>query len=56
MSCFKHDQEAHYHFTLCDIVDYVKQHGVDRVMIDIYEMLAENCNREVKQLEISYEE
>lgn len=57
MGCYKHDQEAHYHFTLCDIVDYVKQFGVDKVMTDIYDMLAENCNKEVDQykLELSNE-
>ena len=51
-----YDQEAHYHFTLSDITDYVKLYGVDKVMIDVYDMLAENCNREVKQMRLEYEE
>ena len=55
MSCYKHDQEAHYHFTLSDIVEYVKIFGVDKVMTDIYDMLAENCNREVSQYNLELE-
>jgi hypothetical protein len=56
MGCYKHDQEAHYHFTLSDVVEYVKIFGVDKVMTDIYDMLAENCNREVSQLEMEFKE
>lgn len=52
MGCLKHDQEAHYHFTLSDVVEYVKIFGVDKVMTDIYDMLAENCNREVDQYKL----
>ena len=56
MSCYKHDQEAHYHFTLSDVTEYVKIYGVDKVMTDIYDMLAENCNREVSQYEMEFKE
>lgn len=52
MGCLKHDQEAHYHFTLSDVVEYVKIFGVDKVMTDIYDMIAENCNREVDQYKL----
>ena len=50
MGCHKHDQEAHYHFTLSDVVEYVKMYGVDKVMTDIYDMLAENCNKAIAEL------
>lgn len=53
MSCLKHDQEAHYHFTLSDVVEYVKILGVDKVMTDIYDMIAENCNKEVAKAQIN---
>lgn len=52
MGCFKHEQEAHYHFTLSDVVEYVKILGVDRVMTDIYDMIAENCNKEVAKINL----
>ena len=52
MSCLKHDQEAHYHFTLTDVVEYVKIFGVDKVMTDIYDMLAEQGNRAVSKAQI----
>jgi methyl coenzyme M reductase subunit C-like uncharacterized protein (methanogenesis marker protein 7) len=51
-----YDQEAHYHFTLCDVVDYVRQFGVDKVMIDVYDLLADECNTKVKQMEMPYEQ
>ena len=53
MGCHKHDQEAHYHFTLSDVVEYVKIFGVDKVMTDIYDMLAENCNKEVSKHQLN---
>lgn len=52
MSCLKHDQEAHYHFTLTDVVEYVKIFGVDKVMTDIYDMLAEQANTAVAKAQI----
>ena len=55
MGCLKHDQEAHYHFTLTDVLEYVKLFGVDKVMTDIYDMLAEECNSKVKQAELDLE-
>jgi hypothetical protein len=33
------DQEqAHYHFALSEIVYYISQYGIDKVMTDIYDM------------------
>jgi hypothetical protein len=31
-------------------------YGIDKVMIDVYDMLADECNAKVKQLEMDYEE
>ena len=34
------DQEqAHYHFALAEIVYYISQYGIDKVMTDIYDYL-----------------
>jgi hypothetical protein len=34
------DQEqAHYHFALTEIVYYISQYGIDKVMTDIYDYL-----------------
>ena len=49
-------EQAHYHFSLGEIVYYIKMFGVDKVMIDIYDMLADECNAKVKQLELEYED
>lgn len=51
IQCQKHDQEAHYHFTLTDILEYVKLYGVDKVMIDIYDMLAAEGNFKISLYE-----
>ena len=49
------DQEqAHYHFALGEIVYYIQQYGIDKVMIDVYEMLASEGNAKIKQLELDY--
>jgi hypothetical protein len=32
-------EQAHYHFTVSEIVYYVAQFGVDKVMTDIYDYL-----------------
>lgn len=52
MGCHKHDEEAHYHFTLTDVIEYAKMYGVDKVMTDIYDMLAEQCNTKISQYEM----
>ena len=49
-------EQAHYHFTLGEIVYYIQMYGIDKVMVDVYDMLADECNTKVKQLEMSYEE
>ena len=57
MSCLNYEQdqeEAHYHFALGEIVYYIQQYGVDKVMIDVYDLLADECNTKVKQLELEY--
>ena len=32
-------EQAHYHFTVSELVYYVAQFGVDKVMTDIYDYL-----------------
>jgi hypothetical protein len=42
MVCIDHNldqEEAHYHFALSEIVYYISQYGIDRVMTDIYDMI-----------------
>ena len=42
MVCIDHNldqEEAHYHFALGEIVYYISQYGIDKVMTDIYDML-----------------
>ena len=58
MSCLNYEQdqeEAHYHFAIAEVAYYIKKYGVDKVMVDIYDMLAEECNKKVDQytLELS---
>jgi hypothetical protein len=56
MSCLNYEQdqeEAHYHFALSELVYYIKQYGIDKVMIDVYDLLASECNAKVKQLELA---
>lgn len=45
-------EQAHYHFSLGEIVYYIKMFGVDKVMIDIYDMLADECNAKVDQYKL----
>jgi hypothetical protein len=35
----KDQEEAHYHFAVAEVVYYVSQFGIDRVMTDIYDYL-----------------
>ena len=49
-------EQAHYHFALSELVYYIQQYGVDKVMVDVYDLLADECNTKVKQLELSYEQ
>ena len=42
MACIDYDkdqEQAHYHFTLAEIVYYISQYGIDSVMTDIYDYL-----------------
>ena len=48
-------EQAHYHFTLSELVHYIQMFGIDQVMVDVYDMLADECNAKVKQLEMEYE-
>ena len=48
-------EQAHYHFTLSELVHYIQVLGIDKVMIDVYDMLADECNTKVSQLEMEYE-
>lgn len=32
-------EEAHYHFALAEIVYYISQYGIDKVMTDVYDMI-----------------
>jgi hypothetical protein len=52
MSCSLHDQEAHYHFTLCDMVDYVIIYGMEKVLQDLHEELASRGNKALSQYEM----
>lgn len=47
-------EQAHYHFSLGEIVYYVQQYGVDKVMTDVYALLATECNTKVKQMKLDY--
>jgi hypothetical protein len=49
-------EQAHYHFAIAELVYYIKMYGVDKVMVDVYDMLATECNTKVKQMEMSYEQ
>ena len=49
-------EQAHYHFTLGEIVYYIQQYGIDKVMVDVYDLLADECNTKVSQLEMDYAE
>ena len=54
MSCLNYEQdqeELHYHFALSELVYYISQYGIDKVMVDVYDLLASECNTKVKQLE-----
>ena len=58
MSCLNYEQdqeEAHYHFALGEIVYYIQQYGVDKVMVDVYDLLASEGNAKIKQMELDYE-
>jgi hypothetical protein len=35
----KDQEQAHYHFAVAEVVYYIAQFGVDRVMTDIYDYL-----------------
>lgn len=49
------DQEqAHYHFALGEIVYYIQQYGIDKVMVDVYDVLASEGNAKIKQMELDY--
>jgi hypothetical protein len=48
-------EQAHYHFALGELVYYISQYGIDKVMVDVYDMLAVQCNTKVNQLEMEYE-
>jgi hypothetical protein len=48
-------EQAHYHFALGEMVYYISQYGIDKVMVDVYDMLAVQCNKKVNQLEMEYE-
>lgn len=63
MSCVNYEQDyiegvdaimeqAHYHFTLSELVHYIKEYGVDKVMVDVYDMLATECNQKVDQYKL----
>ena len=59
MSCIDYNydlEQAHYHFTLSELVHYIQMFGIDKVMVDVYDMLADECNAKVKQLELDYED
>ena len=59
MSCIDYNQDleqAHYHFTISELIYYIEMYGLDKVMIDVYDLLADECNAKVKQLELSYEQ
>jgi hypothetical protein len=50
MTCVNYEQdqeEGHYHFTLSELVYYISQYGIDKVMIDVYDYLEveKNDNR-----------
>ena len=49
-------EQAHYHFTLSELAYYIQMYGVDKVMVDVYDMLADECNTKLKQMEMEYEE
>lgn len=62
MVCIDHSldqEEAHYHFALGEIVYYILQYGIDRVMTDIYDKLEVEKNdakqQELKALWVEYE-
>jgi hypothetical protein len=52
-------EEAHYHFALSEIVYYISQYGMDKVMTDIYDMTEVEKNdakqQELKALWTEYE-
>lgn len=56
MSCLDYDAEAHYHFTLSDMVDLIRQYGYSRVINDLDTMIANEVNRltEVQQCDTKY--
>ena len=65
MNCvnYEHDndqveimEQAHYHFTISELVYYIQMYGIDKVMVDVYDLLADECNAKVKQLELEYED
>ena len=49
-------EQAHYHFTISELIYFIQQYGIDKVMVDVYDMLADECNAKVNQLEMSYED
>ena len=49
-------EQAHYHFTLGEIACYIRMYGIDKVMVDVYDLLATECNNKVKQMEMDYED
>lgn len=45
-------EQAHYHFTISELIYFIQQYGIDKVMVDVYDMLADECNAKVSQLEM----
>ena len=45
-------EQAHYHFTISELIYFIQQYGIDKVMVDVYDMLADECNAKVNQLEM----
>jgi hypothetical protein len=43
-------EQAHYHFAVSEIVYYISPDGIEKVMVDVYDMLAVQCNKKVNQL------
>lgn len=42
MACINYEEdqeEAHYHFAISELVYYISQYGIDKVMTDVYDYL-----------------
>jgi len=55
MACIDYNQDqeqAHYHFTISELVYYISQYGIDKVMVDVYDMLADHCNKQVAKVQL----